>query len=84
MKRCMIAITTLMEDNTGQTVILDLSKRNVSVNCPKTSSIEVESVGSDSQFELHCKIPESHEEIYLRFVDPLKNCSPDELEFSAA
>ena len=84
MKRCMITITTLMEDNSGQTVILDISKRDVSVNRPKNSRIQVESFGSESQFELFCKVPESHEEIYLQFIDPLKNCSPDELGFSAA
>ena len=84
MKRCMITITTLLEDDTRQTVVLNIAKGDVSVNCPKSSGIEIKSFGSDSQFELLCKIPDSHEELHFQFKDPWMNASPDEFGCRAA
>ena len=84
MKRCMVTITTLQEDNTGQTLILDISQRGVSVNCPKCSDIEIDSCRGDSQFELFCKVPETNEEVYVHFKDPSMKWVLDEFEGRAA
>ena len=84
MKRCMITITTLQEDDTGETVILDISKRGVSVNCPKCSDIEIDSYRGDSQFEFFCKIPETNEEFHVHFKDPSMKWVLDEVEGLAA
>ena len=70
MKRCMITITTLLEDNTGQTVVLDISQRGLSVNCPKCSDIEIDSHPGSSEFEIFWKIPETDEKLHLHFKDP--------------
>lgn len=84
MKRCMIIITTLLEDDTGQMLLLDISKRGVSVNCPKCSDIEIDSYRGDSKFELFCKIPETNEEFHLHFKDPSMKWVLDEVEGRAA
>ncbi len=84
MKRCMITITTLLEDDTRQTVVLNIAKGDVSVNCPKSSGIEIESFGRDSEFELVCKIPDSNEELHFQFKDPWMNGSLDRLVCRAA
>jgi hypothetical protein len=52
MKKCMITITEVLENETSQTVVLDISERSISVNCPKSTGIEVESINRDSHFEL--------------------------------
>ena len=84
MKRCMITITTLLEDNTRQTVVLDIAEGDVSVNCPKSSGIEIESFGRDSEFELVCKIPNSNEKLHFQFKDPWMNASLGRLVCRAA
>ena len=84
MKRCMITITTLLEDNTRQTVVLDVARGDVSVNCPKSSGIEIESFGRDSEFELVCKIPNSNEKLHFQFKDFWMNASLDRLLSRAA
>jgi len=84
MKRCMITITTLLEDNTGQTVVLDISRRGILVNCPKCSDIEIDSYRGDSHFELFCKIPKTNEELLLQFKDPLIKWVPEKLKALAA
>ena len=57
MKKCMITITEVLENETCQTVVLDISERSISVNCPKSTGIEVESINRDSHFELIFKLP---------------------------
>ena len=84
MKRCMITITTLLEDDSGKTLVLDISQRGVSVNCPKCSDIEIDSYGGDSEFELFCKIPETNEEFHLHFKDPSMKWVLDGVEGRAA
>ena len=84
MKRCMITITTLQEDDTGQTVILDISQRGVSVNCPKCSDVEIDSYRGDSRFELFCRIPETNEELHVQFKDPSMKWVLDAVEGRAA
>ena len=84
MKRCMITITTLLEDNSGQTLVLDISQRGVSVNCPRCSDIEIDSCRGDSHFELFCKIPETEEELHVRFKDPSMKWVLDQVEGRAA
>ena len=69
MKRCIITITTLLEDNTRQTVVLDVSEGDVFANCPRRSGIEIESFKRDSEFELVCKIPLSNERFHFQFKD---------------
>ena len=70
MKRCMITITTFLEDNTAKTLVLDISQHGVSVNCPKCSDIQIDSFREDSRFELSCRIPETNEELQVHFKDP--------------
>jgi hypothetical protein len=84
MKRCMITITTLHEDNSGQTVVLDISQRGVSVNCPKCSDIEIDSYLRDSHFEFFCKTPETDEELHFLFKDPSMKWVLDQVEGRAA
>ena len=83
MKRCMITITTLQEDNTGQTVILDISQRGVSLNCPKCADMEIDSQRGDSEFELFCKIPETDEELHFQFKDPSMKWVLEEPDYRA-
>ena len=84
MKRCMITITTLLEDNTGQTVVLDISQRGLSVNCPKCSDIEIDSHPGSSEFEIFWRIPETNEKLHLQFKDPRMKWVLEELEDLAA
>jgi hypothetical protein len=84
MKRCMITITTLQEDNNGQTVVLDISQRGITVNCPKCSDMEIDSFRGDSHFELFCRIPETNEEFHVHFKDPSMKWVLDEVESRAA
>jgi hypothetical protein len=84
MKRCMITITTLLEDDTRQTVALNVTKGDVSVNCPKCSDIEIDSYRGDSKFELCCKIPETNEEFHVHFKDPSMKWALDKVEGRAA
>lgn len=67
MKRCMITITTLLEDDTRQTVVLDVSEGDVFANCPRSSGIEIESFKRDSEFEVVLKIPHSNERFHFQF-----------------
>ena len=69
MKRCMVTITTVLENNTIPTVVLDISQRGVFVNCPKCPEVEIDSHRSDSGLELFCKIPETQEELRFQFRD---------------
>ena len=84
MKRCMITITILLEDNTRQTVVLEIAQGNVSVNCPKSCGIEIESFGRDSEFELVCKIPHSNEKLHFQFKEFWMNGGLDRLVRRAA
>jgi hypothetical protein len=84
MKRCMITITTLLEDDTGKTLVLDISQRGVSVNCPKCSNIEMDSYLRDSHFEFFCKIPETDEELHFLFKDPSMKWVLEHVEDRAA
>lgn len=84
MKKCMITITTLLEDNTRQTVVLDIDKGDVSVSCPKSSGIEIESLARESELEIVCKIPNSNERLHFQFKDPWTNGTLDRLVCRAA
>ena len=80
----MITITKILEDNTYQTLGLDICQGTVSVNCPKSTGIEVETVRRDSHFELVLKLP--HIDQDLRFQCKNANISDvvNEVEFGAA
>ncbi len=69
MKRCMITITTVLENNTSPTVVLDISQRGVLVNCPKCPDIEIDSYRRDSHLELFCKILDTQEELHFQIKD---------------
>ena len=69
MKRCMITITTVLENDTSPTVVLDISQRGVFVNCPKCPDIEIDSYRRDSILNLFCKLPQTREELHLQFRD---------------
>ncbi|UCG12146.1 MAG: hypothetical protein JSU72_16825 [Deltaproteobacteria bacterium] len=81
MKRCMITITTLLQDKSNPTVVLDISRRGVSVNCPKGSGFQVESVGSKAKVQLRCKIPGSSEELHFEFNDLNLTGAPKAVEY---
>ena len=66
MRRCKIAITAVMENNSYPTVLLDLSPQGVLVNCPKDTGIEVDSITGDSHFELVFKLPDTDEELHFQ------------------
>ena len=80
MKRCMITITTVLENNTSPTVVLDISQRGVLVNCPKCPDIEIDSYRRDSHLELFCKIPDTREELHFQFKDLYLDTAIKEIE----
>ena len=84
MKRCMITITTLLEDDTRQTVVLKIAKGDVFVNCPRSSGIEIESFRRDSELELVCKIPNGNEKFHFLFKNFWMNGGLDRLVRRAA
>jgi hypothetical protein len=69
MKRCMITITTVLENNTIPTVVVDVSQRGVTVNCPKCPDIEIDSYRRDSHLEIFYRIPDTQEELHFQFKD---------------
>ena len=65
MKKCMITITEVLDNNPCQTMVLDIAGDTISVNCPENSGIEVESINRGLHFELIFKLPNLDHE--LRF-----------------
>jgi len=70
MAKCMITITEILEKAPCPTVILDVSDGTISVNCPKNTGIEIESISRSSYCELIFKLPHTAET--LRFI--CENC----------
>ena len=66
MKKCMITITALLEDETSPTLVLDISPDSVVVNCPKSSGIEVTALKTESHVDLFCKIPDFEESFHFQ------------------
>jgi len=66
MAKCMITITEILEKAPCPTVILDVSDGTISVNCPKNTGIEIESISRSSYCELIFKLPHTAET--LRFI----------------
>lgn len=58
MKKYMITITALLENETSPTLVLDISPDSVVVNCPKSSGIEVKALKTESHLDLFCKLPD--------------------------
>jgi len=58
MKKYMITITALLENETSPTLVLDISPDSILVNCPKNSGIEVEALKGESHVDLFCKLPD--------------------------
>ncbi len=83
MKKCMITITEVLENETCQTVVLDISERSISVNCPKSTGIEVESINRDSHFELIFKLPHIDQQLHLRCKTRHRRDIPNEVECGA-
>ena len=65
MKRYMITITALLENETSPTLVLDISPDSVVVNSPKSSGIEVEALKSESHLDLFCKLPDTEESLHF-------------------
>jgi hypothetical protein len=65
MKKYMITITALLENETSPTLVLDISPDSVVVNCPKSSGIEVEALKSESHLDLFCRLPDTEESLHL-------------------
>ena len=63
--RYVISITEVLEDNTHQTLGLEISHGTVSVNCPKNTGIEVETLKRDSHFELVLKLPHMDRDLHF-------------------
>ena len=70
MAKCMITITEILEKAPCPTVILDVSDGTISVNCPKDTGVEIESISRSSYCELIFKLPHTAET--LRFI--YENC----------
>lgn len=65
MKKCMITITALLEDETSPTLVLDISPDSVLVNCPKSSGIEIKALKTESHVDLFCKLPDMEETFHF-------------------
>jgi hypothetical protein len=65
MKKYMITITALLENETSPTLVLDISPDSVLVNCPKNSGIEVEALKGESHVDLICKLPDTEEKLHF-------------------
>jgi hypothetical protein len=65
MKKYLITITALLENETSPTLVLDISPDSVLVNCPKSSGIEVEALKGESHVDLFCKLPDTEEKLHF-------------------
>ena len=83
MKKCMITITEVLDNKTCQTLVLDISEDNISVNCPENSGIEVESVNRGSHFELIFKLPHIDQQLHLQCKTSHRRDIPNEVEGGA-
>lgn len=84
MRKCKIAITAVLENNSYPTVLLDLSPSGVSVNCPKNAGIEIDSITGDSHFELIFKLPDSDEELHFQCKKRILRDMSSNINLSAA
>ena len=66
MKKCMITITEVLDNNPCQTMVLDISDDTITVNCPENSGIEVESVNRGLHFELIFKLPHTDHKLHFQ------------------
>jgi hypothetical protein len=66
MKKYMITLTALLENETSPTLVLDISPDSVVVNCPKSSGIEVEALKSESHVDLYCTLPDTEEKLHFQ------------------
>ena len=80
----MITITKVLEDNTYQTLGLDISQGTVSVNCPKSTGIEVDAINKNSHFELVFKLPHIDQDLRFQCKNSHKSDVVNEVEFGAA
>ena len=65
MMKYMITITKVLKDNSHQTLGLDISQGTVSVNCPKSTGIELEAIKRNSHLELVFKLPHNDHELHF-------------------
>jgi len=65
MKKYMITIAALSENETSPTLVLDISPDSVLVNCPKSSGNEVEALKTESHVDLFCKLPDTEEKLHF-------------------
>jgi hypothetical protein len=66
MKKCMITITEVLDNEPCQTMVLDIIDDTISVNCPENSGIKVESVNRGLHFELIFKLPNLEHELHFQ------------------
>ena len=83
MMKYMITITKVLDDNTHQTLGLNISQGAISVNCPKSTGIEVEAIKQNSHFELVFKLPHHDHELHFQCKDSHMSDIPKEDECDA-
>lgn len=76
MKKYMITITAVLENETSPTLVLDISPDSVMVNCPKSSGIEVEALKGESHLDLFCKLPDTEESLHFHCPNLQKGDEP--------
>jgi len=74
MKKYMITITALLENETSPTLVLDISPDSILVNCPKNSGIEVEALKGESHVDLFCKLPDTEQSLHFHCPN-LQRCN---------
>ena len=80
----MVTITKVLKDNTYQTLGLNISQGTVSVSCPRSTGIEVETVKRDSHFELVLKLPHIEQDLRLQCKYGRMSDVVNEVEFGSA
>ena len=73
MKKYMITITALLENESSPTFVLDISPESFVVNCPKNSGIEIEALRGESHVDLFCKLPDTDEEFHFQCTNLRKD-----------
>ena len=81
MKKYMITITALLENETSPTLVLDISPDSVLVNCPKSSGIEVKALKTESHVDLFYKLPDTEESLHFHCSNLQRRGEPTQTAF---
>jgi len=81
MKKYMITMSALLENETSPTLVLDISPDSVLVNCPKSSGIEVKALKTESHVDLFCKLPDTEESLHFHCSNLQRRGEPTQTAF---